>query len=150
MISACWLTLPGGCALLDHQRVAAGERQQFAELNPLLDLREELKDLFPEHAHLAGERVVGVELLFGLFEHSLVFKAVSWVGPVDEEKLAGPHIIGIDHGNVGDPVWRQDGLVRCEQLPTSLHEHLSVECNGASRLAFPEAFSSWRPMEGSG
>ena len=69
----------------------------ICELDPLLDLVEELKDLLPEHAHFAREGVIWIVFFLGLFEHSLILQAMCRVRPVDEEKISSPHVVRVDH-----------------------------------------------------
>ena len=52
------------------------------------------------------------------------------VGTVDVEEFAGSHIICVDHREVRDPIWREDGLVSREELVAHLHHELHVERDG--------------------
>ena len=52
------------------------------------------------------------------------------ISPVDIEKFARTHIKGVDHREVRDPVWRQDGLVSREKFVAHLHHELHVERDG--------------------
>ena len=52
------------------------------------------------------------------------------VGTVDVEEFAGSHIICVDHREVRDPIWREDGLISREELVAHLHHELHVERDG--------------------